>query len=126
MAVGIPTIERNYRGKKEYYLSTTLRSLFSKLTENEKKEISVIIFCGDEDPKKRASITERLQKDFPDFIESGLIDVIYAPKRYYSELDDLPLTFNNSKVRVRWRGKQALDYSFMMYYASDLGMLSLE
>eukprot|EP00794_Sanderia_malayensis_P007642 gene7642-8483_t len=118
LTIGIPTIERSYRGKKEFYLTRTLKSLLENLSEDAKKEVKIVIFCGDEEADMRKSILEKIEMEFSSYLNHGLIDIIYAPARYYKKLDNLPLNYNNTPTRVRWRSKQALDYAFMLYYSS--------
>ena len=66
--------------------------------------------------KKRV---EKLSKTFSDAVSEGILEFIVPNQEFYPDMNHLPLTFNDSPDRVRWRTKQNLDYSFMMMYAQN-------
>eukprot|EP00795_Rhopilema_esculentum_P000954 gene954-10720_t len=66
--------------------------------------------------KKRV---EKLSKAFSDAVSEGILEFIVPNQEFYPDMKNLPLTFNDSPDRVRWRTKQNLDYSFMMMYAQN-------
>eukprot|EP00795_Rhopilema_esculentum_P010995 gene10995-19834_t len=121
MTIGISTIKRKTKGSSASYLERTLNTHLKNLTDTQKEEILIVIFLADWEKEKRDSIQERLMKTFDMHIKNNTIKLIYAPKRFYSSLSGLPQNFNDTKKRVRWRSKQALDYAFLAYYCSGLG-----
>ena len=126
MTIGIPTIERIKNGKRFTYIKESLKDLIKKIPERVKDKILIIIFCADENGESRRRIWEDLNKDFNDLIKNGLIQIIHAPKRFYYDLENVPRTFNNTAIRMKWRGKQSLDYAFLFYYAYGLGRYHLQ
>ena len=120
LSIGIPTIERNNNGKKVDYLNTTLSILISKLSPAERRQVLIVIFCADQDPKKQQVTIANLQQNFQKHIQTGLIQILLAPKRFYSRIDNLPRNFNDTELRVKWRSKQSLDIAFMFYYMHGL------
>ena len=52
--------------------------------------------------------------------------IIIAPDRYYHPLTGLPRNYNDSAERVKWRGKQAMDYAIMFYYVHGLTQYYLQ
>ena len=84
-----------------------------------------MILCADEKEENRLWIKENLEKDFPDQVKDGLLQMIHIPERYYLNIENLPRTFNDTQHRVKWRSKQSLDYAFLFYYAYGLSPLYL-
>lgn len=126
MVIAIPTIERKKGGKKYFYLEQTLKSLLSRLSSEAKKETVIVILCADTDPEKRERVKERIEKSFLVELYSGLIQLIYAPERFYSSVTNLPITFNNTPARMKWRAKQSLDYAFLFYYCDGVSKYYLQ
>lgn len=87
-----------------------------------------MILCADEKQENRIWIKQHLEREFPDQVKDGLLQMIHIPERYYMKLDNLPRTYNDTQHRVKWRSKQSLDYAFLSYYAYGLSpfYLSLE
>ena len=126
MTIGISTIERIQKGKRFTYLIQTLKELIRKIPERARDKILIIIFCADEDVESRNRISDSVKKNFKEFIENGLIHIIQAPKTFYYDLENIPRTLKDSAIRMKWRGKQSLDYAFLFYYASGLGKYHLQ
>ncbi|XP_065058863.1 alpha-1,3-mannosyl-glycoprotein 4-beta-N-acetylglucosaminyltransferase B-like isoform X2 [Rhopilema esculentum] len=114
LAFGIPSIYR----EQQSYLSGTLRSLINGLTDDDRSEIVLIVFIGDA-PSVAKKRVEKLSKAFSDAVSEGILEFIVPNQEFYPDMKNLPLTFNDSPDRVRWRTKQNLDYSFMMMYAQN-------
>uniref|UniRef100_A0A4W4DQZ5 Alpha-1,3-mannosyl-glycoprotein 4-beta-N-acetylglucosaminyltransferase B n=1 Tax=Electrophorus electricus TaxID=8005 RepID=A0A4W4DQZ5_ELEEL len=117
LVLGIPTVQR----QKESYLVNTVNSLLYDLTPEQKSDIIIIIFVAETDSAFVRSVAEKIHKNFPDDVTSGLIEVISPSPYYYPNLTNLKETFGDSKERVKWRTKQNLDYSFLMLYAQHKG-----
>ncbi|KAK2839054.1 hypothetical protein Q7C36_013868 [Tachysurus vachellii] len=117
LVLGIPTVRR----QKQSYLVNTVSSLLFDLTPEEKMDIVIIVFVAETDGAFVKTIADSIQKNFPDDVKSGLVEVIAPSPFYYPNLSNLKETFGDSKERVKWRTKQNLDYSYLMLYAQDKG-----
>ena len=126
MVIAIPTIERKKGGKKYFYLEKTLKSLLTRLSREAKRETVIVILLADTDPEKRENVKARLEKSFLVELYSGLLQIIYAPERFYSSVTNLPITFNNTPARMKWRAKQSLDYAFLFYYCNGASKYYLQ
>ena len=77
------------------------------------------MFIGEQNIEFVDEIVKSIQKKFHVALESGLLEVVAPPRHFYPNLDNLPITFNDPKERVKWRAKQNLDYAFLMMYAQS-------
>eukprot|EP00795_Rhopilema_esculentum_P004123 gene4123-20305_t len=126
MTIGISTIERKKDGKRYSYLSRTLNSLISKMPTAAKMEVVIVILCANRDSDANQRTYKELQNTFHELIVKGFLQVIVAPERFYRSLENLPKTFNDSSLRMKWRSKQSLDYAFLLYYCHGLGEYHLQ
>ncbi|WAR00110.1 MGT4B-like protein [Mya arenaria] len=118
LVLGIPTIRR----EKVSYLTQTVSSLITGMTKEEQQMCLIIVFVAEPWDKAYAEeVGDSLKKDFSDSMASGLLEVISPPSEYYPDLDNLKLTFGDTKERVKWRTKQNLDFTFLMLYARTRG-----
>lgn len=115
-AFGIPTISR----KKAYYVVKTVESLLQNMNESEQSNIVIVIMVADNDEKYIEKVATDMERNFPEAIEEGKIQVIVPCKEYYPDLKSLPRLYNDDAERVEWRSRQSLDYSFLFYYSIDL------
>ncbi|KFP72255.1 Alpha-1,3-mannosyl-glycoprotein 4-beta-N-acetylglucosaminyltransferase B, partial [Acanthisitta chloris] len=123
LVMGIPTVKR----EKQSYLINTLHSLLYGLSEEQKKDCVIIIFVAEVGWLSQSNLlTENSLHSFPREIQSGVLEVISPPASYYPDLSNLKQTFGDSEIRVRWRTKQNLDYSFLMLYAQPKGSFYLQ
>ncbi|OCT99769.1 alpha-1,3-mannosyl-glycoprotein 4-beta-N-acetylglucosaminyltransferase B [Xenopus laevis] len=119
---GIPTVKRD----KQSYLMDTLNSIFSELTANEKRDCVVVVFIAEVNHDYVNALANAIKNNFPQEIESGVLEIVSPPVNYYPDLSNIKETFGDSKERVRWRTKQNLDYSFLMLYAQPKGTYYLQ
>lgn len=63
-----------------------------------------------------------LEKEFGEFIDSGLLEVIAPPANYYPDFNTSRLTLNDPLERVIWRSKQNLDFALLMMYCQPKGV----
>ncbi|XP_072520217.1 alpha-1,3-mannosyl-glycoprotein 4-beta-N-acetylglucosaminyltransferase B [Salminus brasiliensis] len=117
LVLGIPTVRR----QKQSYLVNTVSSLLFDLTPEQKSDISIVVFVAETDSTFVSSVAESIQKNFPDDVSSGLVEVISPSPYYYPNFSNLKETFGDSRERVKWRTKQNLDYGFLMLYAQQKG-----
>ncbi|XP_071088522.1 alpha-1,3-mannosyl-glycoprotein 4-beta-N-acetylglucosaminyltransferase B-like [Haliotis cracherodii] len=119
IVIGVPTIKRD----KVTYLTQTLRSLVNELNPEEKDDCLIIVFIAEPwDTTFVERVAGEIREQFPEYLDSGLLEVIAPPSGFYPDLDHLKETFGDSKERIRWRTKQNLDYSFLMLYARSRGV----
>ncbi|CAB3980785.1 alpha-1,3-mannosyl-glyco 4-beta-N-acetylglucosaminyltransferase A-like [Paramuricea clavata] len=115
---GVPTIKR---GKASYVLNT-IQSLIQGTSAEEKNDCIIVVFIAEiEDKIFVKSLIEDLKERFDKEIRSGLIEVVVPPKEFYPDLNNLPkdITFHDPPLRVKWRTKQNLDFSYLMMYAQQ-------
>lgn len=122
LAFGIPTVRR----QKKSYLRQTLQSLISGLNEEERKDVLLIVFIGEQNPEYIQEIVSDVKSKFSAALQSGLLEVVAPPRNYYPNMDNLPSTFNDPKERVKWRAKQNLDYAFLMMYAQSRSIFYIQ
>lgn len=117
IVLGIPTVKR----VKQSYLVNTLGSLLFDLTHSQRQDLLIIVFVAETDFQYVTSVAETMRTNFPNEVESGLLEVVSPSQYYYPDFTALKETFGDSKDRVKWRTKQNLDFSFLMLYAQDKG-----
>ncbi|XP_066913488.1 alpha-1,6-mannosyl-glycoprotein 4-beta-N-acetylglucosaminyltransferase-like [Clytia hemisphaerica] len=115
-AFGIPTVSR----KNAYYVIDTIKSILQNMTPSKRDQIILLIMIADENQSFIEKVISDIERNFPQDIEDGLIQVIVPDRNYYPDLTGLPRLYNDQASRVQWRSKQALDYSYMFYYAIDI------
>lgn len=59
-------------------------------------------------------------------IESGLIQIIHAPRDWYPSLEKLKVTYNHEMKQIKWRTKQNFDFAYMMLYSRSLSEYYLQ
>ncbi|XP_064617613.1 alpha-1,6-mannosyl-glycoprotein 4-beta-N-acetylglucosaminyltransferase-like [Liolophura sinensis] len=124
LTLGIPTVKRP---KDASYLKATIEDLLRNANEEEKRELTLVIFLADFDKAARDEIKADIINKFNSHIEDGLIQVIEAPRMFYPSLDNLPKTaYKHSPTKVRWISKQNYDYAFLMLYSKDLSEYYLQ
>ena len=120
--IGVPTVKRS----KAYYLLDTIESLINGLSRSEQSEVVIVIFVAEFNTEFRKKVKTDITKRFPSEVESGLIQCIIAPQEYYPSMKNLPRFYNDSKERVLWRSKQALDYSFLYFHCADMAQYFMQ
>ncbi|XP_063166795.1 alpha-1,3-mannosyl-glycoprotein 4-beta-N-acetylglucosaminyltransferase-like protein MGAT4D [Candoia aspera] len=122
LVIGVPTVRR----KMENYLMNTLNSLFSGMSEYQKKYCVIVVLIAEVNSTYVNDISESIKRRFPNEVLSGALEVISPHESFYPDFSNLKETFEDSKDRVRWRTKQNLDYSFLMMYAQQKGTFYLQ
>ncbi|KAI1234115.1 hypothetical protein IHE44_0003828 [Lamprotornis superbus] len=118
VVMGIPSVKREVHS----YLTDTLNSLISELTQQEKEDSVIVVLIAETDPQYTAGVAENIKNLFPKEIHSGLLEVISPSPHFYPDFSHLRESFGDPKERVRWRTKQNLDYCFLMMYAQSKGI----
>ncbi|KAH1166545.1 hypothetical protein KIL84_015717 [Mauremys mutica] len=118
IVMGIPSVKREVHS----YLTDTLNSLISELTQQEKEDTVIVVMIAETDEQYSTGVAENIKTLFPKEIHSGLLEVISPSPHFYPDFSRLRESFGDPKERVRWRTKQNLDYCFLMMYAQSKGI----
>uniref|UniRef100_A0A452IFJ3 Uncharacterized protein n=1 Tax=Gopherus agassizii TaxID=38772 RepID=A0A452IFJ3_9SAUR len=118
IVMGIPSVKREVHS----YLTDTLNSLISELTQQEKEDTVIVVMIAETDEQYTTGVAENIKNLFPKEIHSGLLEVISPSPHFYPDFSRLRESFGDPKERVRWRTKQNLDYCFLMMYAQSKGI----
>ncbi|XP_072315547.1 alpha-1,3-mannosyl-glycoprotein 4-beta-N-acetylglucosaminyltransferase C-like [Eucyclogobius newberryi] len=122
LAVGISSVQR----KKDWYLKSTLESIFSQSSSEERAQMVVVVLVADFDERWRRFVTEEIQKSFVSQLERGQLLVIRAPQHFYPPLTGLKRNYNDAADRVAFRSKQNVDYAFLVHFSTALGKYYLQ
>ncbi|MEE6492915.1 hypothetical protein FKM82_016671 [Ascaphus truei] len=125
---GFPSISRKYltiglssvKRKGGNYLVETLRSIFHQSSEEELKEIVVVVHLADLDMEWNAHVSEDISRKFSQHIVMGCLLLIHAPQELYPPLEGLKRNYNDPEDRVKFRSKQNVDYAFLINFCSNL------
>ncbi|GAA6105502.1 alpha-1,3-mannosyl-glycoprotein 4-beta-N-acetylglucosaminyltransferase B isoform X2 [Tachysurus ichikawai] len=117
IVMGVPSVKREVHS----YLTDTLSSLMSELSQAEKDDCVIVVFIAETDQQYANSVADNLKRLFPAEIQSGLLEIISPSVHFYPDFSHLKESFGDPKERVRWRTKQNLDYCFLMMYAQSKG-----
>lgn len=125
LTIGIPTIARDIGND---YLMRTLRSLTTNQNlYGNKSDILIVVQLGDAQENKRTQLATEIKDKYPLLINDGILDIIQVhPRNYYPSFDNLKQRFGDSEMRVRWRSKQIIDFSFLSCYCYGLGKYHLQ
>ncbi|XP_022102860.1 alpha-1,3-mannosyl-glycoprotein 4-beta-N-acetylglucosaminyltransferase C-like [Acanthaster planci] len=116
LTIGITNVKR----KNTSYLKRTLESLISNANEAERSKLRIVVFACDLEEKARQEARDIVSKSFPEHVQSGLLQLIEAPKSFYPPLENLKQTFNDPNVRVKWRSKENIDNVFLFAYSVNM------
>lgn len=111
--LGVPTVRRD----NSTYLIQMLHNLIANMNEAEQSETLIVVFIAETDADYVNEIGEMIKFYFGKYCDDGLVEVISPPTSYYSCLETLKITFNDTMERVRWRSKENLDCAYLMTYA---------
>ena len=127
LTIGIPTVQRTFKNKTKRYLVKTLNSLLiNGSSEEDLKNILIVVFLADTQESARINVMEELRSNFGKYLDRNIIHVISAPSSFYPRLKGLQSTLGDGPDRMQWRSKQVMDYVFMLYYSQGLGHYYLQ
>lgn len=127
LTIGIPTVQRTFQNKTTSYLMETLNSLLiNGSSEEELKNILIVVFLADTEESARINIMKELRSNFGTYLNMNIIHVISAPPSFYPRLKGLQSTLGDGPDRMHWRSKQVMDYVFMLYYSQGLAQYYLQ
>ncbi|XP_034027964.1 alpha-1,3-mannosyl-glycoprotein 4-beta-N-acetylglucosaminyltransferase C-like isoform X2 [Thalassophryne amazonica] len=122
LCIGISSVKRT----KGTYLLTTLRSLFSQSSPQERSSMVVVVLLADFDARWRASTVREIRTAFPSELEQNQLVVLHVPQDWYPPITGLKRNYNDHPERVTFRSKQNLDYSFLINYCRRLAQYYLQ
>ncbi|KAK3597450.1 hypothetical protein CHS0354_041863 [Potamilus streckersoni] len=119
IVLGIPTIRR----EGVSYLCQTVQSLIDGMTEEEQIQCLIVVFVAEPwDKTYIQEVGDTIQSQFPESVNKGLVEVVGPPAEFYPDMNNLKITFGDTRERVKWRTKQNLDFCFLMLYARTRGI----
>ncbi|KAM8829621.1 alpha-1,3-mannosyl-glycoprotein 4-beta-N-acetylglucosaminyltransferase C-like isoform 2-T2 [Synchiropus picturatus] len=143
LCIGISSVQRS----KGSYLVTTLQSLFSQSSPEERQSMLVVLLLADFDSHWIFETVNQIKSTFPSELDQGQLLLIHVPKECYPSTAGLcsarasywtptSLThllflglkrnYNDAPDRVSFRSKQNLDYSFLIHYSSGVSKYYLQ
>ncbi|CAH1256768.1 MGAT4C [Branchiostoma lanceolatum] len=123
LAIGIPTVKRE---NNTNYLDVTLNSLIEHTPESKRDQITIVIFLADLDSDYNRRLSLEIYQNYSNYLDSGFMQVVQAPKHFYPQLEGLKQNFNDTRERVKWRSKQCVDFAFLFSYCHDLSEFYLQ
>ncbi|XP_069489786.1 alpha-1,3-mannosyl-glycoprotein 4-beta-N-acetylglucosaminyltransferase C-like isoform X2 [Ambystoma mexicanum] len=126
--VGFPTLKKKYltvglcsvKRRKGTYLLETLKSIFKQSTNEELKDMVVVVHLADFDMLWNSQMAEEIGNKFTHHIMAGHLLVIHAPQEHYPPLEGLKRNYNDPEDRVKFRSKQNVDYAFLMHFCKNI------
>lgn len=134
------------------YLLSTLQSIMSQSSPEERASMVVVLLLADFDASWRNATVAEIQSKFPSELEDGHLVVLHVAQDFYPPLQganpgcsprralisadvDLSLSgspaglkrnYNDPPNRVTFRSKQNVDYSFLINYSAGLSHYYLQ
>ncbi|KAM4611130.1 alpha-1,3-mannosyl-glycoprotein 4-beta-N-acetylglucosaminyltransferase C [Polymixia lowei] len=122
LVVGLASVKR----EKGSYLLSTLRSLFSQSSPEERSSMVVVVLLADFNADWREATVGEIKAEFTSELDQGQLLVLHVPQQYYPPLSGLKRNFNDAPSRVSFRSKQNVDYSFLIHYSLHLSQYYLQ
>ncbi|XP_030076446.1 alpha-1,3-mannosyl-glycoprotein 4-beta-N-acetylglucosaminyltransferase C [Microcaecilia unicolor] len=116
LTIGLSSVKRT----KKNYLLYTLTSIFSQSSEEELKEMVVVVHLADFDMDWNAHMAKEISSKFALQIALGRLVLIHAPQDMYPPLEGLKRNYNDPEERVKFRSKQNVDYAFLVNFCANL------
>ncbi|XP_043932596.1 alpha-1,3-mannosyl-glycoprotein 4-beta-N-acetylglucosaminyltransferase C-like [Protopterus annectens] len=125
---GIPPLKKKYltiglssvKRQRGNYLQETLKSIFKQSTNEELKDMVVVVHLADFDVEWNSRTAQEISSKFVHYIISGHLLIIHAPEKNYPPLTGLKRNFNDPPNRVTFRSKQNIDYAFLLNFCASL------
>ncbi|KAM6458213.1 alpha-1,6-mannosyl-glycoprotein 4-beta-N-acetylglucosaminyltransferase-like isoform 1-T2 [Liasis olivaceus] len=116
LTLGLCSVKR----KRESYLLETLTSIFKQCSQEELKEMVVVVHLTDPDQEWNSQMVQQIATRFPAQLLQRYLVVIHTPLEYYPPLEGLKRNFNDAEDRVHFRSKQNVDYAYLVNFAANL------
>ncbi|XP_053562846.1 alpha-1,3-mannosyl-glycoprotein 4-beta-N-acetylglucosaminyltransferase C [Bombina bombina] len=125
---GFPSINKKYltiglssvKRKGANYVLETIKSIFDQSSEDELKEMVVVVHLADFNMKWNVQMAKEISQMFSQYILKGHLLLIHAPQELYPPLEGLKRNYNDPEDRVKFRSKQNVDYAFLMNFCANL------
>uniref|UniRef100_H3CM04 Zgc:101663 n=1 Tax=Tetraodon nigroviridis TaxID=99883 RepID=H3CM04_TETNG len=121
LAVGISSVKRI----KGMYLLSTLESIMSQSSPEERASMVVVLLLADFDASWRNATVTQIQSRFPSELDQGHLLVLHVAQDFYPPLQGLKRNYNDPPDRT-FRSKQNVDYSFLINYSAGLSHYYLQ
>ncbi|XP_076596040.1 alpha-1,3-mannosyl-glycoprotein 4-beta-N-acetylglucosaminyltransferase C-like [Chaetodon auriga] len=122
LSIGLSSVKR----AKGTYLISTLQSLFTQSSPEERSSMVVVVLLADFDISWRVSTVREINNAFASELEQGQLLVVHVAQDWYPPLTGLKRNYNDAPQRVSFRSKQNLDYSFLIHYSTGLSQYYLQ
>ncbi|XP_015244559.1 PREDICTED: alpha-1,3-mannosyl-glycoprotein 4-beta-N-acetylglucosaminyltransferase C-like [Cyprinodon variegatus] len=122
LTVGLSSVRR----KKSSYLVSTLQSLFSQSSPEERSSMVVVVLLADFDVSWISGTLREINSTFPSELDRGQLLLIHVSQEWYPPLTGLKRNYNDAPDRVSFRSKQNVDYSFLIHFSAGLGRYYLQ
>lgn len=146
LAVGISSVRRI----KGMYLLSTLQSIVSQSSPEERASMVVVVLLADFDAGWRNATVAQIQSRFPSELDQGQLLVLHVAQDFYPPLQGagvsphmcadrccgldvflappagLKRNYNDPPNRVTFRSKQNVDYAFLINYSAGLSRYYLQ
>ena len=113
LTIGISSIARP---SEDNYLIRTIQGLINHTSDEDRREIFVVIFLADFNETAKSATLVELSNGFRKYIDQGFVRVICAPNDFYPSLSNMKTKFGDNRQRIFWRSKQNVDFAFLMCY----------
>jgi len=108
------------------YLYDTVQSIVNQTKPEERQDVTVIILLADFDIEYNKKVATHLRSRHKSHIDSGFIQIVHMNSSRYPDLDHIKQTFGDPPERLKWRAKQNIDFSFLMYYSENISHYYLQ
>ncbi|XP_022100840.1 alpha-1,3-mannosyl-glycoprotein 4-beta-N-acetylglucosaminyltransferase C-like [Acanthaster planci] len=115
LTIGVTTAER----KNASYLDQTLRAFIKNANDTERSQMRIVVFACDYHERGRKEALKVVAK-YSEHIQSGLLQLIIAPRSFYPSFSNLKHTYDDSEERVQWRSKENIDSVFLFAYCAGM------
>ncbi|XP_013411162.1 alpha-1,3-mannosyl-glycoprotein 4-beta-N-acetylglucosaminyltransferase C [Lingula anatina] len=122
LTIGISSVKRSDNAQ---YLHRTIQSVIMETSEEEKKEIVVVIFLADFDDMYKNRTKTQLSENFKEYLDSGFLQIVEAERSFYPPVHKLNHNFNYSSKLMQETSKHNVDLAFMSFYAYNMSQYYL-
>ena len=97
LTIGISSIARP---SGDNYLIRTIQGLINHTSDEDRREIFVVIFLADFNETAKSATLVELSNGFRKYINQGFIRVIVAPNEFYPSLSNMKTKFGDHRHRI--------------------------
>ena len=108
------------------YVYETLDSLIKNTKDDEKSDITIVIYICDMNDTYNSKISQAIYNKYKDFCDTGFIHIIQGTSDIYPDLSKVKQTFNDPMPRIKWRAKQNIDFAYLSFYSRNLSQYYIQ